>query len=111
VPPALASFNLFDLGASTFPNTGSPNPTQTILALTYRAADALIDRHLKKPALLAQISSDTYFINNSLMRKGLGFKAGESERVLRDIPDYFLILERRNLYDTALISSRNFRRI
>jgi gluconate 2-dehydrogenase alpha chain len=45
--------NVFVLGGSTFPNTGSANPTPTILALTYRAADALIDRYLKKPSLLA----------------------------------------------------------
>jgi gluconate 2-dehydrogenase alpha chain len=45
--------NLFILGASTFPNTGSANPTPTILALTYRTADALVDRYLKKPAPLA----------------------------------------------------------
>jgi predicted CoA-binding protein len=41
------------LGASTFPNADSANPTPTILALTYRTADAIFDRYLKKPALLA----------------------------------------------------------
>src|SRR5579872_1927069 len=46
------SENLFVLGASTFPNTGSANPTPTILALTYRTADAIVDRYLKKPAAL-----------------------------------------------------------
>jgi len=45
--------NLFVLGASTFPNTGSSNPTPTILALTYRTADAIVDRYLKKPAPLS----------------------------------------------------------
>lgn len=45
--------NLFVLGASTFPNSGSSNPTPTILALTYRTADAIVDRYLKKPAPLA----------------------------------------------------------
>ena len=45
--------NLFVLGASTMPNTGSANPTPTILALTYRTADAIVDRYLKKPAPLA----------------------------------------------------------
>jgi len=45
--------NLFVLGASTFPNIGSANPTPTILALTYRNADAFVDRYLKKPAPLA----------------------------------------------------------
>jgi len=45
--------NLFVLGASTFPNQGSANPTPTILAMTYRTADAIVDRYLKKPGLLA----------------------------------------------------------
>jgi gluconate 2-dehydrogenase alpha chain len=45
--------NLFVLGASTFPNSGAANPTPTILALTYRTADALVDRYLKKPGMLA----------------------------------------------------------
>ena len=45
--------NLFILGASTFPQQGSANPTPTILALTYRTADALVDRYLKNPAPLA----------------------------------------------------------
>jgi gluconate 2-dehydrogenase alpha chain len=45
--------NLFVLGGSTMPNTGSANPTPTILALTYRTADAIVDKYLKKPAPLA----------------------------------------------------------
>jgi gluconate 2-dehydrogenase alpha chain len=45
--------NLFILGASTFPNQGSANPTPTILALAYRAADTLVDRYLKNPGALA----------------------------------------------------------
>jgi len=45
--------NLFVLGASTFPNSGSSNPTPTILALTYRTAEAVVDRYLKKPGMLA----------------------------------------------------------
>jgi gluconate 2-dehydrogenase alpha chain len=45
--------NLFVLGASTFPNSGSANPTPTILALTYRTADAIVDKYLKKPGMLA----------------------------------------------------------
>src|SRR6266852_3910915 len=45
--------NLFVIGASTFPNSGSSNPTPTILALTYRTADAIVDRYFKKPAPLA----------------------------------------------------------
>jgi hypothetical protein len=50
---ARASLDFPALGPSTFPNSGSANPTPTILALTYRAADALVDRYLKKPAPLA----------------------------------------------------------
>ena len=45
--------NLFVLGGSTFPNQASANPTPGILAFTYRAADAIVDRYLKKPGLLA----------------------------------------------------------
>ncbi len=45
--------NLFVIGASTFPNSGSSNPTPTILALTYRTAEAIVDRYLKKPGMLA----------------------------------------------------------
>jgi gluconate 2-dehydrogenase alpha chain len=45
--------NLFVLGASTFPNSGSANPTPTILAFAYRTADALVDRYLKRPGPLA----------------------------------------------------------
>jgi gluconate 2-dehydrogenase alpha chain len=52
--------NLFILGASAFLNTGSANPTPTVLALTYRTADAFVDRHLKKPAPLAYGNPDEY---------------------------------------------------
>jgi gluconate 2-dehydrogenase alpha chain len=45
--------NLFVLGASCFPQNLSANPTPTILALTYRTADAIVDRYLKGPAPLA----------------------------------------------------------
>jgi gluconate 2-dehydrogenase alpha chain len=45
--------NLFILGGSTIPQNASSNPTATILALTYRAADALVDRYLKRPGPLA----------------------------------------------------------
>jgi gluconate 2-dehydrogenase alpha chain len=45
--------NLFVLGASSFPQNASANPTPTILALTYRTADAIVDRYLKNPAALA----------------------------------------------------------
>jgi choline dehydrogenase-like flavoprotein len=39
-------------GGSTFPQRGSGNPTLTIIAMTYRAADALIDRYMKHPGAL-----------------------------------------------------------
>jgi gluconate 2-dehydrogenase alpha chain len=45
--------NLFVLGASTFPQNPSAHPTLTILALTYRTADAIVDRYLKSPSQLA----------------------------------------------------------
>jgi gluconate 2-dehydrogenase alpha chain len=45
--------NLFILGGSTFPQNASANPTPTILALTYRTADAIVDRYLKQPGPLA----------------------------------------------------------
>jgi gluconate 2-dehydrogenase alpha chain len=45
--------NLFILGASSFPQNASANPTATILALTYRTADAIVDRYLKNPGPLA----------------------------------------------------------
>jgi gluconate 2-dehydrogenase alpha chain len=45
--------SLFVLGASTFPQNPSGNPTLTILAQTLRTADAIVDRYLKRPGLLA----------------------------------------------------------
>jgi gluconate 2-dehydrogenase alpha chain len=45
--------NLFVLGASAFPQNAAANPTPTILALTYRTADAVVNRYLKNPAPLA----------------------------------------------------------
>ena len=45
--------NLWVAGGSAFPQNGSGNPTLTILAITLRAADALIDRYLKHPGGLA----------------------------------------------------------
>ncbi len=45
--------NLFVLGASTFPQNPSGNPTLTVLALTMRTADAVVGRYFKKPSLLA----------------------------------------------------------
>jgi gluconate 2-dehydrogenase alpha chain len=44
--------NLFILGGSTFPQNASANPTPTVLAFVYRAADAIIDRYLKHPGPL-----------------------------------------------------------
>ena len=45
--------NLFVLGASAFPQNSSMNPTPTLLALVYRASDAIVDRYLKSPGPLA----------------------------------------------------------
>jgi gluconate 2-dehydrogenase alpha chain len=45
--------NLFILGASVFPQNSSGNPTLTVLAQTFRTADALIARYLKHPGPLA----------------------------------------------------------
>jgi gluconate 2-dehydrogenase alpha chain len=44
--------NLWVIGGSCFPQNEF-NPTLTIIALTYRAADALIDRYFKGPGALA----------------------------------------------------------
>ena len=45
--------NLFVLGGSSFPQNFSAHPTMTILAQTYRAADAIVDRYLKHPSPLS----------------------------------------------------------
>jgi gluconate 2-dehydrogenase alpha chain len=45
--------NLFVLGASSFPQNPSGNPTLTILAQTYRTADAIVERYLKTPGPMA----------------------------------------------------------
>ena len=45
--------NLFVLGASSFPQNTSAGPTLTILAQTFRTADVVVDRYLKRPAALA----------------------------------------------------------
>jgi gluconate 2-dehydrogenase alpha chain len=45
--------NLFVLGASAFPQNASANPTPTILALTYRTTDVIVNRYLKNPSALA----------------------------------------------------------
>jgi gluconate 2-dehydrogenase alpha chain len=44
--------NLWVVGASAFPQNASGNPTLTALALTYMAADALINRYVKHPEKL-----------------------------------------------------------
>jgi gluconate 2-dehydrogenase alpha chain len=43
--------NLFVLGASAFPQNPSGNPTLTAVALTYRTADAVVERFLKRGAI------------------------------------------------------------
>jgi len=45
--------NLWVIGASSFPQNSSSHPTVTSVALTLRAADALIERYVKKPGALA----------------------------------------------------------
>ena len=45
--------NLWVTGGSVFPQNAAGNPTLTILAVTYRTADAFIDRYVKKPGALA----------------------------------------------------------
>jgi gluconate 2-dehydrogenase alpha chain len=44
--------NLWVIGASSFPQNASGNPTLTALAVTYWAADAVIDKYLKHPGRL-----------------------------------------------------------
>jgi gluconate 2-dehydrogenase alpha chain len=46
--------NLFVLGASAFPQNPGYNPTGTIGALTYWAADAIKNQYLKNPGPLVQ---------------------------------------------------------
>ena len=45
--------NVFVIGASAFPQNASYNPTGPVGALAYRAADAIVQRYLKKPGPLA----------------------------------------------------------
>ncbi|MBV9226377.1 MAG: GMC family oxidoreductase [Acidobacteriaceae bacterium] len=45
--------NLWVIGSSSFPQNSSGNPTLTILAVTYRAADALVNQYLKRPGMLS----------------------------------------------------------
>ncbi len=44
--------NLWVIGASSFPQTASGNPTLTVLAVNHWSADALIDKYLKHPGRL-----------------------------------------------------------
>ena len=44
--------NVFVIGASNFPQNASYNPTGTVGALAYWAADAITGRYLKQPGLL-----------------------------------------------------------
>jgi gluconate 2-dehydrogenase alpha chain len=44
--------NVFSIGASSFPQNASYNPTGTVGALAYRTADALVKRYIKNPGLL-----------------------------------------------------------
>ncbi len=46
--------NLFVMGASAFPQNAGYNPTGTVGALTYWAADAIKKQYLKKPGPLVQ---------------------------------------------------------
>jgi choline dehydrogenase-like flavoprotein len=45
--------NLLVLGGSTFPNQGSANHSPAIFVFTYRTVDAIADRYLKRPGMLA----------------------------------------------------------
>ena len=45
--------NVFVVGASAFPQNASYNPTGPVGALAYRAADAIVNRYLRKPGPLA----------------------------------------------------------
>jgi gluconate 2-dehydrogenase alpha chain len=44
--------NLFVLGASVFPQNAGYNPTGAVGALTYWAADAVVNKYLKNPGHL-----------------------------------------------------------
>jgi gluconate 2-dehydrogenase alpha chain len=46
--------NVFVMGASVFPQNAGYNPTGTVGALTYWAADAIRNRYLKNPGPLVQ---------------------------------------------------------
>jgi gluconate 2-dehydrogenase alpha chain len=44
--------NLFVIGASAFPQNAAPNPTLTVLALTYWASEAMVNRYFAHPEKL-----------------------------------------------------------
>jgi len=44
--------NLFVVGASAFPQNAGYNPTDTVGALAYWAADAIKNRYVKRPGPL-----------------------------------------------------------
>ena len=44
--------NVFVIGASNFPQNASYNPTDTVGALAYWAADAIVNHYLKAPGPL-----------------------------------------------------------
>jgi gluconate 2-dehydrogenase alpha chain len=46
--------NVFVMGASAFPQNAAMNPTGTVCALAYWAADAIIKRYMKAPGPLVQ---------------------------------------------------------
>lgn len=46
--------NLFVIGGSAFPQNAGYNPTATVGALAYWAADAIVNRYLKQPGPLVQ---------------------------------------------------------
>jgi gluconate 2-dehydrogenase alpha chain len=57
VNPYLQSWdvpNLFVIGASNFPQNASYNPTDTVGALAYRAAEAIVTRYVKSPGPMVQ---------------------------------------------------------
>jgi gluconate 2-dehydrogenase alpha chain len=45
--------NVFVIGASNFPQNASYNPTDTVGALAYWSADAIVKKYLPKPGALA----------------------------------------------------------
>ncbi|MDB5839500.1 MAG: family oxidoreductase [Herminiimonas sp.] len=47
--------NLFVIGASNFPQNGAYNPTVTVGALAYWAADAIVTKYLKSPGPLVPV--------------------------------------------------------